>query len=645
MDTTLPRSPMLSSKTPVIYEKYKSGCAWGLIRFLNIRRHKLANRPSKGGNGYTRNKPNFPSSEDLRKVTKSRYPARASNAATEGYRRFSDRNMVSNRGRKDDHHTKINLRVHMNEAVEAFINQRLIRNQSTDFIDALEISNSNKELLMKLLQDPNSLLVKHVHELCDSQAKKQQTKTSSLSQPLNTIVVLKAVKQKCPSRISNWPSPKSHYSKKDRGVRPTLSSFQHIKRKLTRGLRAKRKEQWQMSHDRKKPESSRDVNITQDFGSCIGNKAASSTEICYTTSDLLKSLPEHDVLPMVTPGRDREHGFDSPQMIFSPFSTVNGYKRRVQIENMSGCLSSVTIEAIEAQPLYDGLHGGAKKSTIGHISPSTVSPAGKILKLQTTLIVLSPNSKERPDGFMKFKESLKPRKFLYLGLSPDFLGDEALPKLFEPIGALFRLTSAYGAAEPPVESFCINIEELYESSHVESHLDMKNNAGTSIDKQESLSKYIRLFLQISGLNWDELFRKWNLADQMLDSSMFDNVKLWHHKSCSTDHHRLIFSYINEVLSEMYRCYFRCSPWISLLDPRPRPARFSKDMVHEVLRHVDWVLLTELPQQQTLQQLVENDLAKSGTWFNLRFVTEEVIIELADSILQDLVIDAAIQLQI
>ncbi|KAB2071010.1 hypothetical protein ES319_A08G193900v1 [Gossypium barbadense] len=482
--------------------------------------------------------------------------------------------MKSNRGRKDDHHTKINLRVRMNDAVEAFINQRLISNQSTDFIDALEISNSNKELLMKLLQDPNSLLVKQVHELCDSPAKKQQTKTSSRSQPLNTIVVLKAVKQNCPNRISNWPPPKSHYSKKDRGVRPTLLSFQHIKRKLTHGLRAKRKEQWQMSHDRKKPKSSHDVNITQDFGSCIGNKASSSTEICYTTSDLLKSLPEHDVLPMVTPGSDREHGFDSPQMRFSPFSTVNGYKRRVQIENMSGCLSSVTIEAIEAQPLYDGFHGGAKKSTIGHISPSTVSPA----------------------------------------------------------------------AEPPVESFCINIEELYESSHVESHLDMKNNAGTSIDKQESLSKYIRSVLQISGVNWDELLRKWNLADQILDSSMFDNVKLWHHKSCSTDHHKLIFSYINEVLSEMYRSYFRCSPWISLFDLRPRPARFSKDMVHEVLRHVDWVLLSELP-QQTLQQLVENDLAKSGTWFNLRFDTEEVIIELADSILQDLVIDSAIQLQI
>lgn len=209
---------------------------------------------------------------------------------------------------------------------------------------------------------------------------------------------------------------------------------------------------------------------------------------------------------------------------------------------------------------------------------------------------------------------------------------------------VIELTSAYGAAEPPVESFCINIEELYESSHVEFHLGMKNNAGTSIDKQEYLSKYIRSVLQISGLNWDELLRKWHLSDQMLDSFTFENVKLWHHKSCSTDHHRLIFSYINEVLSDIYRCYFRCPPWITLLDLRPRPARFSKDMVHEVLRHVDWVLLSELP-QQTLQQLVENDLAKSGTWFNPRFDAGKVIIELADSILQDLVIDAAIQLQI
>ena len=176
---------------------------------------------------------------------------------------------------------------------------------------------------------------------------------------------------------------------------------------------------------------------------------------------------------------------------------------------------------------------------------------------------------------------------------------------------------------------------------MESHLDLKSNAGTSMDKQGSLSECIRAVLQISGLNWDELSRKWHLLDQMLDSSLFENVVVWPEKS-STDR-KLLFGYISEVLLEIYQCYFRCSPWVSLLNPRPRLALLSKNMVHDVLRHVDWQLLSELP-QQTLQQLVEKDLAKSGTWMDIRLDAEEVVTKLVDNILDDLVVDTAIRLQ-
>ena len=176
---------------------------------------------------------------------------------------------------------------------------------------------------------------------------------------------------------------------------------------------------------------------------------------------------------------------------------------------------------------------------------------------------------------------------------------------------------------------------------MESHLDLKSNAGTSMDKQGSLSECIRAVLQISGLNWDELSRKWHLLDQMLDSSLFENVVVWPEKS-STDR-KLLFGYISEVLLEIYQCYFRCSPWVSLLNPRPQPVLLSKNMVHEVLRHVDWPLFSELP-QQTLQQLVDKDLAKSGTWMDIRLDTDEVVTELVDSILEDLVVDTAVRLQ-
>lgn len=166
-----------------------------------------------------------------------------------------------------------------------------------------------------------------------------------------------------------------------------------------------------------------------------------------------------------------------------------------------------------------------------------------------------------------------------------------------------------------------------------------------MDKQGSLSEGIRAVLQISGLNWEELSRKWHLLDQTLDSSLFDdiNVEVWPEKS-STDR-RLLFGYINEVLSEIHQCYSRCSPWVSLLNRRPQLDLLSKNMVHdEVLKHVDWSLLSEIP-QQTLQQLVEKDLAKSGTvWMDIRLDTEEVVTELVDIIIEDLVVDAAIRLQ-
>lgn len=75
------------------------------------------------------------------------------------------------------------------ETAEAFVNQKLFVGKylskdganckSRQFLDALEILNSNKELFLKLLEDPNSLLVKHIQDLRDSQAGKEPVKSLS----------------------------------------------------------------------------------------------------------------------------------------------------------------------------------------------------------------------------------------------------------------------------------------------------------------------------------------------------------------------------------------------------------------------------------------------------------------------------------
>ncbi|XVF13113.1 hypothetical protein REPUB_Repub08aG0180100 [Reevesia pubescens] len=947
MDRRLPRSParkspVFSPKSPAIYEKYKSGCAWGLIHFFDFRQghshgklisdKKHVSRQAKG-EGYARNRPNFLSNEekaqyiddaldnknlavnsrkpevknvieedmsmkhqtkkkraigemqnqqlnpqnvghskDYMKASKSskkscRFPARGCDAATERYRQPSDENMVdksSNNnnlasvteasgsdvhttnggnysckrigGRRHDHHTEINLRVNMNESVEAFVNQKLtdgenvsrneVANRSKNFIDALEILNSNKELFMKLLQDPNSLLVKHIQDLRDSQAKKRpqsssKAKTSKyqpkeagecegtvnaqmfessnrclsmgsdMPQPLNTIVVLKAGIQNCPDRVSNWPSPQSHYSlrKKERSIRPKFLYFEHMKRKLRHAMRVNEKEQCQMSldgihkslHDFKQfedgdkemnranerisasksypdagkmAESSHEVNRrdgmgqTENFGSGIGSKAASSTESCHRASNLLTlrplkgkfhprkhlsdmlnrgnedfsrkqtlgtldrlmSLPEYHLLPTLTPGRDNEHGIASP---YNNFSTVDGYKWRIHKAKKSGYLWSSPHKSFGAQPVSDNEKPdeqlqSAEKSIPGDLSPATkvlqtvyslgddtshiVNQtsvcAGKVMErncarwderesnaLEAALepaVVQNTNTNQRTESFNIFEES----EYFECSKLDSPSGDQTSSSTIDvyssspsriqraedsdslidraeqpsPISVLEQFfvedntsspSSVSLAAEPPVEAFCTDIEELNASSFVESHLDLKSNAGISVDKQGSLSECIRSVLQISGLNWDELSRKWHFSDQMLDSSLFDNVEVWPEKSC-TDR-RLLLGYINEVLLEIYLCYFRCSPWVTFLNPRHRPAVFSRNMVHEVLRHVDWLLLSNLP-QQTLHQLVEKDLGKSGTWMDIQLDTEEVVTELVDSILEDLVVDAAIWLQ-
>ncbi|XP_021295094.1 uncharacterized protein LOC110424739 isoform X2 [Herrania umbratica] len=893
MDRRLPRSPslkspVLSPKSPAIYEKYKSGCAWGLIHFFDFRQghshgklisdKKRVNRQDKG-DGYTRNGPDFPTNEekkhqcrddaldsknlrvksrkpevkrsikeempvkhqikkntaiaemqnlqfnpklvghskDHRKASKNSkkscsFPARGCNdKATEGCRRPSNQNMVdklnnnlaslteasgddedtnnggtysckSNGGGKHYLHTEINLRVHMNEAVEAFVNQNLtdgenlcrneVANRSKNFIDALEILNSNKELFTKLLQDPNSLLVKHIQGLRDSQAKNQQHQSSSKDktsqcqpkeagecEPSNTIVVLKPGMQNCPDRISDWPSPQSHYSlrKKERSARPAFLSFEHMKRKLRHAMRVNKKEQCQMSLDGihksqrdfkqfneggkeisrqaneristgkscldvgKMSKSSPEVNRRDGMGqaenvgsghSGIGGKAASSTESCHGTSDLLTvrhlkgkfhstkhlseilnsgnedfsrkqtlrtmdrlmSLPEYDLLPLLTPGRDKEHRFASPQMRFSPynnFPTANGYKWRVQNDKKSSCLSSSPVKNLGANPMSDiekpdDRLQGAKRSIPGNLSPATkvlptVYSLGEDLSHKVNQSSVCPGNAMERNHADRWGESnaLEPNGVQNTNTNPraeavNIFGDSELLeclKLDSPLGDQTSSSSVDVYSSSPLhiqraedfDSMTDRTEQpspisVLEQFFVEDNTSSPSTislAGTSTDKQGSLSEYIKAVLQNSGLNWGELSGKCHLSDQMLDSSLSDNVEVWPDKSCAD--RRLIFGYISEVLLDIYQCHFRCSPWVSLVNPRPRPVLLSKNVVHEVLRHVDWLLLSELP-QQTLQQLVEKDLAESRVWMDTGIDTEEVVTELMDHILEDLVAD-------
>ncbi|KAJ4950292.1 hypothetical protein NE237_027124 [Protea cynaroides] len=93
---------------------------------------------------------------------------------------------------KHNHLDKLNMQLvrspdiseKLSEATGAFLNQEFIEAEQQNrghqpklFMDAIEMLNLNKELFLKLLQDPNSLLMKNFQDLQDAQAVAGQTKS------------------------------------------------------------------------------------------------------------------------------------------------------------------------------------------------------------------------------------------------------------------------------------------------------------------------------------------------------------------------------------------------------------------------------------------------------------------------------------
>lgn len=188
----------------------------------------------------------------------------------------------------------------VNDVTEAIVNRKFIEGKylsgdrvnqhSKQLLDALEILNSNKELFSKLLQDPNSLLVKHIQDLRDSQAQNQQKnlysganisehqtcndrnheepgstqkvrssdrfRSNGRHDPLaSEIVVLKPgpIGRRDSSdkiKINHCSSPQSFhgFGEHVESVKPASFSFDHIKRKFKHAMGVTRKDQLLMSN-------------------------------------------------------------------------------------------------------------------------------------------------------------------------------------------------------------------------------------------------------------------------------------------------------------------------------------------------------------------------------------------------------------
>lgn len=87
---------------------------------------------------------------------------------------------------------------------------------------------------------------------------------------------------------------------------------------------------------------------------------------------------------------------------------------------------------------------------------------------------------------------------------------------------------------------------------------------------------------MTGINWDELSKKFHEADQLLEldlSSLLDTAKVQANQSCDT--HRLIIDCIKDVLLKVYHSHFRFSHWVSLTKPNFQTLPVEKFVIHEI----------------------------------------------------------------
>lgn len=138
------------------------------------------------------------------------------------------------------------------------------------------------------------------------------------------------------------------------------------------------------------------------------------------------------------------------------------------------------------------------------------------------------------------------------------------------------------------------------------------------------------------MKWEELCTKLLYSEQLLEPSLVDDVEFFSNQiSCDQ---KLLFDCINDVLMEMCEYNFGCSPWVSCVLPRIRPVPNMRSAIVEVSEGVNWHLL-QLPLPRTLDQIVRKDLARTGTWLDVRLDIEAIGFDMGDAILEDLMEDA------
>lgn len=166
------------------------------------------------------------------------------------------------------------------------------------------------------------------------------------------------------------------------------------------------------------------------------------------------------------------------------------------------------------------------------------------------------------------------------------------------------------------------------------------NAILNRAEPDALRSYIQTSLHTLLLNWEELWLNRHLSEQMLDAVLSDELETLA-LQCHSEP-KLLMDYTNEVLLEAYDFHFRFPPWLSFYQPKILSFPPEKQLVEKVMNEVRQHLVP-LMEQPTLNDYVEIDLSKSGSWIDIRDDTEDILTQITDDVLEESIMYTVLQL--
>ncbi|XP_017258777.1 uncharacterized protein LOC108227876 [Daucus carota subsp. sativus] len=514
--------------------------------------------------------------------------------------------------------------------------------KSRKLLDAFDILNSNSDLFLKLLQDPNSLLMKHIESQKDMQEKTARTTTcqeNNLPESGSGSALHKYQKPQHTVRKSLFDimNEQECASKDDEiistsnsAIAPKASQKDHRRRELGKHREEGPSSAAQMATSSEcatvSRSNQRDSEAKRRLSRRLKNvgksESVSGKETPRLTLKRILSSPKHGFVASSCPKMETEDNSLQPKNEDDSTKLAKIHETGFLTKDLSSndCQKNLkvndTIQSVSANLSEMPSKDSNVHSTDAEESTSTTRQRKQYqylkcstqdINLENQILTSSaevPSSNhiskyriELEGSFEETEEHLSPVSVLDSLFSEDVTSPSS--KMNHP-------------AKPQGEPDHATFEE-------------KPVKVDQVDPKLNICSCIRTVLQASELNWKELSENSRSSGQLL------NLFSVHRRDLFAD-------FLNDVLQEVSQQNVECIRWSSFIRPDTQAfGVLGKDVVEEVMKEVHWYLVPSILPRK-LEHIVRKDMEKPQCWSGRRHDTEEIVIQIVDDVLDESVME-------